>query len=64
MLEIDIDRITAEVKKHQENPETRHLAGKELVKKTLQTMQADPVGELIDFSDQFKAAPEKDKLVF
>jgi hypothetical protein len=62
-LEADIERISAEIGKHKESPETKHLEGKELVKKSLQTVQTgNPVSELIEFSDQFEEAPAEDKI--
>ena len=61
-LESDIERISAEVERHKENPETKHLEGKELVKKSIQTAHATAVETEIDFSDQFKDAPEADKI--
>ena len=42
ILEADIKRLAAEVQKHQENSETRHLGGRELIKKSVQSLAPPP----------------------
>ncbi len=42
LLEADIKRLTEEIQKHQEQPETARLTGPELVKKSIQSITAAP----------------------
>ena len=39
-LEADIKQLVAEIRKHEERPETRSLTGPELLKKSIQSMTA------------------------
>lgn len=69
LLEADIKRLAAEVQKHRENPETRHLSEQEILKKSLQSVAGtQPISSVqtqpsdSPLPDYMKDAPAEAKL--
>ncbi|MBS3903579.1 MAG: hypothetical protein KGZ30_04390 [Anaplasmataceae bacterium] len=62
-LEADIERLSNEIGKHKEHPETSHLQEGALVKKSLQTIEGDSGALGGIFSEEFKRAPEEERVI-
>jgi len=53
----DMERLAAEVQRHQENPENRQTSGQELIKKSLHSLSPQPAASAASPTDDDKFLP-------